>query len=112
MGLQEIIAELKMKKDLLSGLIGNYRQQLLELNLDRGDDGEDSDIQKRAAELNKLIEKVTQELGLVQKSLQKIDQGTFGICVSCGGEISLRRLKALPYAQQCIDCLSETERVA
>jgi len=46
-----------------------------------------------------------------QKLLKKIDQaldrianGTFGICESCGEEISYKRLKARPVATYCIEC--------
>lgn len=36
-------------------------------------------------------------------ALARIDDGTFGICRTCGKKISLKRLQALPYATQCIE---------
>lgn len=44
------------------------------------------------------------------KALQKIDQGSYGICESCGKPISEDRLKALPHAVMCIDCKKVEER--
>ena len=44
------------------------------------------------------------EISAVRAALQRIDLGTYGICTSCGGEISENRLKALPTATLCMDC--------
>ena len=45
----------------------------------------------------KLISKIDQ-------ALERIENGTYGTCVSCGDDIAPARLDALPFAQQCIDC--------
>ncbi len=49
---------------------------------------------------------------LMEKALKKIEEGTYGICERCGREISLERLEAIPYTQDCIECREEMERVA
>ncbi|RMG89707.1 MAG: RNA polymerase-binding protein DksA [Candidatus Dadabacteria bacterium] len=46
----------------------------------------------------------------IQEALQRIDEGTYGICETCGEEIDERRLKARPVTTQCIDCKSEAEQ--
>ncbi len=45
----------------------------------------------------------------VNMSLAKIEKGTYGICASCGKEIDMARLKALPYADLCITCKKKEE---
>ena len=40
----------------------------------------------------------------IKKALKRMEQGTFGICESCGEEIALKRLKARPVTTSCIDC--------
>jgi DnaK suppressor protein len=40
----------------------------------------------------------------VQRALEKMDKGTYGICERCGREIAVERLEALPWAVLCIDC--------
>lgn len=40
----------------------------------------------------------------IEMSLDKIDNGEYGFCKSCGTEIGLRRLEARPTADKCIDC--------
>jgi RNA polymerase-binding transcription factor len=47
----------------------------------------------------------------IQRALERIDQGEYGICVVCGGDISERRLLARPVATCCIDCQTETEQI-
>jgi len=46
----------------------------------------------------------------IDKALEKIEQGTFGICENCGQPIAEERLLAIPYATQCIDCKRREER--
>lgn len=46
----------------------------------------------------------------VRKSLQKIDDGSFGECEDCGCEISINRLKARPTADLCIACKEAEEK--
>ncbi len=47
----------------------------------------------------------------INRALQRIDEGTYGQCESCGGSIGHRRLKALPFARLCIECKQEEERL-
>lgn len=51
---------------------------------------------------HKLIKKV-------KKALDRIEAGTFGICETCGDDISIERLKARPVTTQCIDCKTKEE---
>jgi DnaK suppressor protein len=50
----------------------------------------------------KLIEKI-------KEALERIDQGSFGICEVCGKEISEERLMARPVTTLCIDCKKKQE---
>ncbi len=51
---------------------------------------------------HKLIKKI-------KKALQRVENGTFGICEKCGDDISVKRLKARPVTTQCIDCKTKEE---
>ena len=44
------------------------------------------------------------------KALEKIEQGSYGICESCGRPIDPDRLAALPHALMCIECKKAEER--
>ncbi len=45
----------------------------------------------------------------IKSALDRIENDTFGVCESCGEDISLKRLKARPVTTQCIDCKSKEE---
>ena len=53
---------------------------------------------------NKLIKKI-------RKTMDRIENNTFGICEKCGEDISLARLKARPVTTQCIGCKTKEETV-
>jgi DnaK suppressor protein len=45
-------------------------------------------------------------------ALERIDGGSFGICLNCEEEIGAKRLAAVPWAAFCIVCQEGTERMA
>ena len=47
---------------------------------------------------------VTKEIASVKRALARIEDGEYGICVRCGGDINLARLDARPEAALCIAC--------
>jgi DnaK suppressor protein len=49
-------------------------------------------------------------LAAIDRALQRIEEGTYGICVNCGKPIAPERLEALPYAELCIDCKRKARR--
>lgn len=50
-------------------------------------------------------------LAKIERSLERIERGSYGQCESCGEEIGLERLRARPVAEFCIDCKNEQERL-
>lgn len=51
-----------------------------------------------------LEENAEHVLSEIDSALARIDEGTFGKCVTCGKQIPVERLEAIPYTSQCIDC--------
>jgi DnaK suppressor protein len=51
---------------------------------------------------HKLIKKV-------KRALDRIENGTFGICEKCGDDIAIERLKARPVTTLCIECKTKEE---
>lgn len=65
---------------------------------DRATQEEEFSIELRTRDRErKLIKKIDQ-------TLDRLDQGDFGYCDTCGVEVGLRRLEARPTANQCVDC--------
>jgi len=44
------------------------------------------------------------ELTAVNRALQRLEAGDYGVCDSCGKAISAARLEVLPDAQKCVEC--------
>ena len=57
----------------------------------------------------RLKEREQKLLKKIDEALDRITQGTFGVCESCGGEISFKRLKARPVTTLCIECKTKQE---
>ncbi len=45
----------------------------------------------------------------IREALERIDNGTYGICEICGGDISEKRLRARPVTTMCVACKSRME---
>ena len=54
------------------------------------------------------VEAVVQE---IDEALDRIGKGEYGICAGCSCQIPKARLKAIPYAQFCVNCQSEMEKM-
>jgi RNA polymerase-binding protein DksA len=49
-------------------------------------------------------------LAAIDAALHRIEDGTYGVCRTCGQPIGAERLEALPWTTQCIDCKRREER--
>jgi DnaK suppressor protein len=48
-------------------------------------------------------------LRTVEEALDRIKNGTFGLCLRCDAEIPEKRLNAVPWAPHCIRCQEELD---
>jgi DnaK suppressor protein len=51
-----------------------------------------------------------QLLQMVETALERIREGNFGECASCGKEINAKRLEAVPWTRHCIECQEKLEQ--
>ena len=56
-----------------------------------------------------LMENEEGTLELIEASLERIEEGTYGDCEECGVKIPKTRLNAIPYATLCVKCASRQE---
>ena len=59
--------------------------------------------------LDAIGEGLRSEISRIETALGRLNQGDYGICESCGREIPLGRLEALPDARRCLKCEMKTE---
>jgi DnaK suppressor protein len=46
----------------------------------------------------------------IERAIERIDAGTYGICEGCGKQIAKARLQAFPSATLCVECKQREER--
>lgn len=101
---------LQMRKELLQEVSKSIKTESDYLRFDVGDfyDHASSDRDRELSlmltdrERNKLIQ--------IEEALRRIEEGSYGICESCGDEIGEDRLKAMPFAKLCLSCKIDLER--
>jgi DnaK suppressor protein len=54
-------------------------------------------------------ERDIEELRAIDAAKARIDDGSYGVCVDCGEDIALARLKAQPAALRCVPCQERYE---
>lgn len=57
--------------------------------------------------LNMQIERLRE----VENALDRLEEGTYGVCEDCGASINLERLKVLPFTTCCVQCQEKREQM-
>ncbi|HNX00079.1 MAG TPA: TraR/DksA C4-type zinc finger protein [Candidatus Cloacimonadota bacterium] len=57
-----------------------------------------------------MLEQEQEKVKLLNQSLKRIYDGTYGVCEICGNPIPEERLKVISYARYCISCMEKEER--
>jgi len=50
-----------------------------------------------------------EEYKMIEKALEMVDAGTYGMCVDCQQDISEKRLQSYPNATRCLPCQETAE---
>ena len=96
--LEELMMEAERAKNTVKG-----SEQPSSDPIDQASDQFERDI------LLRLRDRESKLMVKIKEALEKIENGTFGVCEECGEEISLKRLRARPMATLCIECKHEQE---
>lgn len=56
-----------------------------------------------------LEEREAAELQAIDSALQRVADGSYGLCLQCGAAIPTARLHAQPTAERCVDCQAKAE---
>ena len=70
----------------------------------------DADSAEQAAQLGNIAvvsaleTEAVGKLAAIEAALQRLTNGGYGICISCGEEISEQRLSVRPESSKCVDC--------
>ncbi len=103
--------KLMAKRELIAGAIDRQLHAGKETQQDIPHDPADAASNSYIKEL--LYSQSTNDryvLKLIDEALERMEDGTYGICVSCGNPIQEKRLQAVPWARHCIHCQELQER--
>lgn len=114
--LERFKKRLEAEKDRLEEQVADYERDLEEARLtesssDRSPDPGNAEASSMKLEYAKelSIEQNTLDLlGKVDRALERVKAGTYGICESCGNSIPVERLDVLPYSTVCVECASRS----
>ncbi|MFW5473863.1 TraR/DksA family transcriptional regulator [Knoellia sp. CPCC 206450] len=93
--------------DRLAALTGDF-DRIVEAsrdsNADDEHDPEGATIAFERSQVDALAQQARAHLDEVDAALARVDDGTYGRCERCGGEIAAARLDARPTARTCVTC--------
>jgi len=101
---------LKLREEILAGIGITLKSERGVSDRDVGDFYDDVDMEKVRQLTYTLGERERAKLNAIEAAIEKIKDGTYGLCEECGTEINKKRLKILPFARYCISCQSDLER--
>ncbi len=93
--------------DRLAALTGDF-DRIVEAsrdsNADDEHDPEGATIAFERSQVDALVQQAHAHLAEVEAALARVDDGGYGRCERCGGEIAAARLEARPTARTCVTC--------
>jgi DnaK suppressor protein len=102
----------KLLNDWLQELLSQADDTVSGMTLPKENFPDPNDRASLEADRNFMLRIRDRESKLIKKikeALDRIETDTFGICETCGEDISIQRLKARPVTTQCIECKTREE---
>jgi RNA polymerase-binding transcription factor DksA len=72
-----------------------------------GDNDSNAQLWEASEIRDGLDDEAVGELRQVNRALERLNAGTYGICTGCEEPIDARRLEAMPFAELCIACAEQ-----
>ena len=108
--LNENLVEMKAK---LMAEIDSELKAEREGNKDEGMDTYDLASEERDREINFILsDRERVKIKQIDDALERMEDGSYGVCESCGLEIAEERIAAMPFTRLCRDCQQDQEREA
>lgn len=113
--LDEVVKELRRHRERLAASVGEAEAELAGLMRDAGDGaGQDqADVGATSFERDHelaVLAKEREAIEQMDRALGHIEDGSYGVCDSCGNPIGKNRLMAVPHATLCMSCKQREER--
>ena len=89
--------------------IGGGLKDLLHRSNGSGDSADQAFESSGEEVTSQLAELKSRELVRIERSLERLKRGIYGVCEACQKKIPIARLNALPFSTTCIECQREME---
>ena len=95
---------------MIGGVQDKYKTKNDDLNEQIADIADEAAQSYNRQLMLELGQQEWKKLRLVEEAIEKIDNGQYGICSECQEPIPEARLKVIPFAEHCINCLEAIEK--
>ena len=103
-------------QEMRAQLLRNVQQDLSEVrdqSKDEGMDTYDLASEERDREISFILtDRDRGKLQAIEDALDRIGDGSYGVCESCDQEIAEGRLQAMPFTRLCVQCQADRETEA
>jgi RNA polymerase-binding transcription factor DksA len=111
----ELRARLVDDKDATTRLVAQLGADLASISQSRQDTSTDDEHDPEGPTLafersqsSAILTQTCARITEIDRALERMDDGSYGICAACGQAIPAARLDARPYSVQCVGCASRT----
>jgi DnaK suppressor protein len=116
--LKTLRGRLEQRKSEIESDVSYMANEMREIGVDQDDENgslgnhiaDDGANVSEAERIVTVTEDFQDILAQVNAALERMNEGTYGVCQRCGRSIAVARLEAFPYVAYCIECQSILER--
>ena len=100
-------------EEMKEKLISDVEQTLTEMTTQNGNIPDPNDRATVESDRNfelRIRDRERKLMNKIEEAIGRLDEGTYGVCDSCGEDIAVKRLEARPVAKYCIECKTKQEQ--
>jgi DnaK suppressor protein len=106
---------IKKKLELLAEVkkaMGDKLEEDVRMTFDLLKDNPDKSVDELLKHVNaRIIGNRSEEIDDIDSALNKLEEGTYGVCEECGEDIPIKRMDAVPAALYCVNCQDVIDRI-
>lgn len=102
MAYEELKAELEVRLAEMQGRLASIKKDVTQAH--SGDSAEQAQERENDEVVDAIGNETAQSIRELQSALERIADGSYGICGACGEGIGQGRLAAIPEATRCVNC--------
>jgi RNA polymerase-binding protein DksA len=102
MAYEELKVELEARLATMQARLASIKKDVTQEH--SGDSAEQAQERENDEVVDAIGNETAQSIRSIQAALERIEEGSYGICGQCGEKISQARLEVVPEATRCVNC--------